>query len=286
MVDEVTISPNNITVSPTEEIYTSKVTVQLPSVRNTSSQIKIIVSAPGEPENDLCQMNQLFSIEVDAPSAPLSQTSTTTVVTEETPTTVGNMMKSFANVMAQKMNFKDVSLQSWERPFVDKVSSAGIMTGYADGSGRFGKDDSVTNAQLVKVGIESFNFDIPDTVTSAPFEDVAPNEWFAPYLLKSKELGITPRILNGRVSPNQNISRGETLKLLVAFAGIDLSEIAEQSPFPDVSDGRSFTKSIVWATQNGIVDGYQNGDFGPYDSLTRGQLAKIVVNLIEFLERE
>jgi hypothetical protein len=33
---------------------------------------------------------------------------------------------------------------------------------------------------------------------------------------------------------------------------------------------------MIWS--KGIVDGYQNGDYGPNDSVTRGQMAKFLTN--------
>lgn len=299
-VDGETISTDKMTVALTEH-YTSKVTVSLPSVINTTSTVSIVVSANGSLKSNSCKMNQLFTVDiVNTPSTQSVSSSggggsssnyggtpsaVKNTATEKTTTPVKKMRSAterFTEFAPQ--DFKDVSSQAWERPFVDKVSSAGIMTGYANEEGVFGKNDAVTNAQLIKVGLESFGFDIPDTVVSAPFKDVTPDAWFAPYLLKAKELGITPHVLNNKVHPNKEISRGETLRLLLSFADVDLSEVSTKSRFSDVSSIQGFTKAIVWATENGIVDGYKNGKFGPHDSLTRGQLAKIVVNLIEFLE--
>ena len=43
--------------------------------------------------------------------------------------------------------------------------------------------------------------------------------------------------------------------------------------FPDVPDGHIFHTDIAWLADNGITAGYPNGNFGPDDSVTRGQMA-------------
>src|SRR5680860_1415698 len=54
--------------------------------------------------------------------------------------------------------------------------------------------------------------------------------------------------------------------------------------FPDVSAGDTHTAAIEWAAANGIVNGYTNGNFGPYDTIKRGQAATTVQNYDEYLK--
>ena len=51
---------------------------------------------------------------------------------------------------------------------------------------------------------------------------------------------------------------------------------AAAKSFPDVADGQYYTEAIRWASEKGIVLGYDNGNFGPDDSVTREQLAIIL----------
>jgi hypothetical protein len=43
--------------------------------------------------------------------------------------------------------------------------------------------------------------------------------------------------------------------------------------FPDVPDTHTFHADIAWLSDNGITTGYANGNFGPADYTTRGQMA-------------
>ena len=50
--------------------------------------------------------------------------------------------------------------------------------------------------------------------------------------------------------------------------------------FPDVISGNRNYDAINYSKQNGIINGYGNGNFGPGDFVTRGQLIKILVNYL------
>jgi cytochrome c5 len=56
--------------------------------------------------------------------------------------------------------------------------------------------------------------------------------------------------------------------------------------FPDVSAEDVHYDAIEWAAENGIVNGYANGNFGPYDNITRGQAATMFMNNAEYLTGE
>lgn len=51
--------------------------------------------------------------------------------------------------------------------------------------------------------------------------------------------------------------------------------------FPDVDPGDTHAADIQWAADNGIVNGYANGNFGPYDPILRGQAATMFKNYDE-----
>ena len=43
-----------------------------------------------------------------------------------------------------------------------------------------------------------------------------------------------------------------------------------------MAEGKWYSDAVAWAAENGIVDGYDNGNFGPEDSITREQIAVIL----------
>ena len=53
-------------------------------------------------------------------------------------------------------------------------------------------------------------------------------------------------------------------------------EVTGTCPFRDVAAGSYYEKAAIWAAENGLVSGYENGCFGPNDPVTREQLAAIL----------
>ncbi|MBR2491709.1 MAG: S-layer homology domain-containing protein, partial [Ruminiclostridium sp.] len=54
------------------------------------------------------------------------------------------------------------------------------------------------------------------------------------------------------------------------------------NPFSDVANGEWYTKAIIWAAQNGIVNGIGEGKFAPTQSITREQMAAILYRYADY----
>lgn len=65
-----------------------------------------------------------------------------------------------------------------------------------------------------------------------------------------------------------------TLALIAAMT-LSVTAMATHQ-FGDVPDDHLFARGIEWAADNGLVVGYTNGDFGPEDHMTRGQLVTVL----------
>jgi hypothetical protein len=48
------------------------------------------------------------------------------------------------------------------------------------------------------------------------------------------------------------------------------------SRFDDVPSGQWYTTAVIWANENGLIDGYGDGRFSPTDNITRELLATIL----------
>ena len=82
-------------------------------------------------------------------------------------------------------------------------------------------------------------------------------------------------------APNDKITRGMIVTILHNMEGKPIS--TNINNFPDVQDSRVYYyKSINWAVENRIVSGYDNGNFGPDDLITREQLAVILWNYSKY----
>ena len=63
-----------------------------------------------------------------------------------------------------------------------------------------------------------------------------------------------------------------TISAVLAITGTAAAIVAG---FPDVPDDHVHANGIQWASDNRLMRGYDNGNFGPEDPVTRGQLSTI-----------
>jgi len=78
-------------------------------------------------------------------------------------------------------------------------------------------------------------------------------------------------------SPNTAMTRGMFVTVLGRLANADVSSYKESS-FTDVKSDAYYMGYIEWASKNSIVNGTSNGKFAPDLSITREQMAVIMLN--------
>ena len=54
--------------------------------------------------------------------------------------------------------------------------------------------------------------------------------------------------------------------------------VSYEARFSDVPAGKWYTNAVMWASQNGVVNGYPNGTFGVGKAIRRQDLALILYN--------
>ena len=77
-----------------------------------------------------------------------------------------------------------------------------------------------------------------------------------------------------RFAPNGNVTRAMLVTVLYRNEGEPATN--RSIPFADVDMGDYFADAVVWAKQNGIVNGVTEEKFAPDDNITREQIAAII----------
>ena len=120
-----------------------------------------------------------------------------------------------------------------------------------------------------------------------PFLDVESPAWYASPLETAKMNKYVNGIGNtGLFSPNADITRADAVCVLYNMAGGKLDADGEfhfsedggyVTGFSDVDGHAYFARALAWAKAAGVANG-SNGQFRPYDKITREEFASLLAN--------
>ena len=107
------------------------------------------------------------------------------------------------------------------------------------------------------------------------FTDVSRDDWFANGVDYVSQKGLMSGTGTGTFAPNTALTRGMLVTILYQMAGAP--EVTGTCPFRDVAAGSYYEKAAIWAAENGLVSGYENGCFGPNDPANRRRPSSIAM---------
>ena len=107
------------------------------------------------------------------------------------------------------------------------------------------------------------------------FQDVARGAWYHDGVDYMVRRGYMEGVGNNLFAVNGTMTRGQMVTILYRIAGKPTVEGLE-NPFKDVADGKFYTDAVIWAAENGIVEGNGDGTFNPNGFITRQQVAVIL----------
>ena len=112
------------------------------------------------------------------------------------------------------------------------------------------------------------------------FLDVKKSDWFYDAVSYAVENGLMNGMSEDIFAPNTPLTREMLAVVLYNVEG--QPESAGVNPFTDVKADIWYTDAILWANENGIVAGYDNGAYGVGDLITREQFATILYRYAQF----
>ena len=117
-----------------------------------------------------------------------------------------------------------------------------------------------------------------------PFRDVRPEDWFYADVRYVYEAGLMNGTAEGLFSPDLFTSRAMIVTVLWRLSGSPV--VNYYMPFADVDQAAWYAEAVRWAASCGIVTGYDNGNFGPNDPITREQLAAILYRCAAYRQED
>lgn len=171
--------------------------------------------------------------------------------------------------------FVDVSKTDWFYNDVKYVWQHDIMNGVSDT--KFAPETKMTRAMFVTVLYRLEGSPDVTGMATPPFTDIGAKnfDWAYNAIVWAYNTGVTKGTSATTFAPGVAISRQEIVTMFYRYAG---SPAVSGSPiFGDSSVISSWARNAVqWAKSFGVVNGYPNGNFGPVDATTRGQMAAMI----------
>gem|GEM_PF-3416708 len=178
---------------------------------------------------------------------------------------------------AYAQTFYDVQ-GHWAKGYIDQLSGAAVICGYPDGS--FRPEDNITRAEFIKALVIGRGFPLQATVNST-FTDVDPSCWYFPYIETAVAAGviIPEDYIQSTFNPDDPITRVEAAMFLSRSLGL-----GEESAYTGFDDGYQipgeFRGYIRAARERGLITGYPDGTFRPWNPITRAEASAILVRYL------
>ncbi|MEM6450850.1 MAG: S-layer homology domain-containing protein [Cyanobacteria bacterium P01_D01_bin.105] len=176
----------------------------------------------------------------------------------------------------EAVEFADVPDNYWAKPYIDALSSRGLISGFDDGT--FRPDQPVTRAQIAN--IVSRTFDLTADQENLAFSDVETNFWARESIGEVVRGGFMAGFPNDTFAPNDPVTRTQSLTTLVTGLGIT-PPTNIQAAIDRYDDANAIpnwaTEKVAAATAGGIVVNYPNQEaLKPTEPTTRAELAAII----------
>lgn len=201
------------------------------------------------------------------------------------------------SALADTYSFSDISESrySWCAPQIEEMYDAGYITGYEDGT--FRPDNEVTklegialfarsmgsgeeaNADLLELAHSQYDSALSTCGLSWGQDELA----YMLYKGAFTNADLTTYITGS--TKNQPMTRGEAAVIITKAMGGEREATSSSSVTLDYTDARSISSNIrqyvAFVTEEGIMNGMDDGSFSPDGTVTRSQIAVMLARAVE-----
>ena len=121
---------------------------------------------------------------------------------------------------------------------------------------------------------------VPVMAAETSYADVPEGSWFSEAVNYTTENGLFSGTGENQFNPNGVMTRGMFVTALGRMDGVS-ADNEKESTFSDVKPGAYYTPYVLWASENGIVNGMGDGTFEPNTNITREQMCTIFVRFLK-----
>ncbi|MGM9606892.1 MAG: CAP domain-containing protein [Oscillospiraceae bacterium] len=179
-------------------------------------------------------------------------------------------------------HFSDVPTGHWAYPYIMEATEKGIVNGV--GGGRFAPEGTESNAEFVTMLVRVF---YPDEAAAwAAHPNAAGNPWYWPYMCAAQRANMLIGT-SAATDPEKSIDRSNMaciMNNLLKEKGLTASSSAKQAAKAEIRDWNTipadYQDAIAACYALGLLTGYDNGNFGGEDSMTRAQACVVILRLM------
>ena len=155
----------------------------------------------------------------------------------------------------------------------------GYISGYVDGSVR--PEGNITREEIVAIlyRITNKDYEKPFVKTGEVFPDVTKSRWSATDIEYMFDKGVVSGYPDGEFKPEKNLSRAEFAALVSRFANLELKNMPKNS-FADLAENHWAYSNIMAVCEAGLMIGYDDGNFGPDNEITRAEVIVVINKLL------
>lgn len=141
----------------------------------------------------------------------------------------------------------------------------------------------INGSSVSKKGVVSFKCDNFGEFVIAEynkkFNDMDKYGWAEEYVHILAARGVTTGIGENSFNPEGTVTRAQFAAFIARALGLEAKSSA--NPFSDVKGGQWFTEAIIAAAESGIIQGDGKGSFMPDQTVTREQMAVMIMRAYE-----
>ena len=169
---------------------------------------------------------------------------------------------------AATTRFSDIT-DNYTATAVETLRLMGVLDGYSDGT--FRPNAALTRAQFCKMAVYAMDgsSELGRYSTVTIFPDVKPSFWASSYINMAAKKGIIAGFADGKFKPNQTVTAGQAVTILMRGLGYKDENMGGVWPQGYMAEAK--TCGLLKST----------GVTSAYSALTRGQAAKLFLNLFE-----
>ena len=119
-----------------------------------------------------------------------------------------------------------------------------------------------------------------ESETTMLFKDVKETDWFYENVMYAAENGLMNGVSDDEFAPNDTLTRAMLVTVLYRNAGEP--DINNSRSFSDIDTSAYYVDAVLWAKQNGIVNGITEIEFAPNSNITREQIATIIYRYAQY----